>query len=88
MISFILLNTLTRHETQLKTQRFINMGTPQKINIQAYANTTGVFETRPLRKGSLIKATNLLNMNHDNYHIYIHNLGLHSMRVDTTEDIK
>ncbi|KAJ5636877.1 uncharacterized protein N7484_010190 [Penicillium longicatenatum] len=54
------------------------MGTPQRINIQAYANSTGVFETRPLGKESLIKATNLLNMNHDNYHIYIHNLGLHN----------
>lgn len=61
------------------------MGTPQRIDIKAYAESTGIFEIRTLGKESVAKATELLNINHDNYHIYIHNLGLHSMQVDRTE---
>lgn len=60
------------------------MGTPQTIDIKTYADSTGVFETRPLVNESVLKATELLNINHESYHIYIHNLGLHSMQVDLT----
>ncbi|KAJ5934084.1 hypothetical protein N7466_003631 [Penicillium verhagenii] len=54
------------------------MGTHQKIDIKTYADSTGVFETRPLGTDSIKRVTELLNMNHNNYHIYIHNLGLHN----------
>ncbi|KAJ6005221.1 hypothetical protein N7451_003165 [Penicillium sp. IBT 35674x] len=53
------------------------MGTPQTIDIKTYADSTGIFETRPLGDKSVLKATELLNTNHGDYHIYIHNLGLH-----------
>lgn len=74
------------HDADHLKQHFVKMGTPQRIDIKAYADSTGVFETRPLRKESVVKATDLLNINHDNYHIYIHNLGLHSMQVNLPDE--
>ncbi|KAJ5278584.1 hypothetical protein N7478_003956 [Penicillium angulare] len=53
------------------------MATPHKIDIKDYAGPTEVFGSQPLRE-TLQKASELLQMNHDNYHIYIHNLGLHN----------
>lgn len=77
---------LTYIETQITLKQYlVTMGTPQTIDIKTYADSTGVFETRPLVNESVLKATELLNINHENYHIYIHNLGLHSMQVDLTE---
>ncbi|KAJ5106109.1 hypothetical protein N7456_002784 [Penicillium angulare] len=55
------------------------MATPLKINIEHYAKPTGIFENRTLRTETLHKASELLQTNHDNYHIYIHNLGLHTI---------
>lgn len=54
------------------------MATSEQINIKHYAESTGIFEIRPLEPETIKKASELLQSNHENYHIYIHNLGLHS----------
>ncbi|KAJ5807952.1 hypothetical protein N7474_009221 [Penicillium riverlandense] len=54
------------------------MGTAERITIPTNVPSTGIFEVRPLMVETATKASELLQRNHDNYHIYIHNLGLHN----------
>lgn len=55
-----------------------NMASAWKVQINPEASPQGPFQVRPLRADSTEKASELLQRNHDSYHIYIHNIGLHS----------
>ncbi|KAJ5718844.1 uncharacterized protein N7483_009926 [Penicillium malachiteum] len=54
------------------------MAASHRVNLTNYAPLTGIFEVQPLKDEILRKASEILQQNHDNYHIYIHNLGLHN----------
>ncbi|KAJ5630159.1 hypothetical protein N7528_003816 [Penicillium herquei] len=54
------------------------MATSHRIYLSTYAPSTGIFEVQPLKDETIQKASQILQQNHDNYHIYIHNLGLHN----------
>jgi hypothetical protein len=56
------------------------MGTVEQIQIEE-STPTGIFEARPLSMTSASRASQLLQLNHKNYHIYIHTLSLHSILV-------
>lgn len=72
-----------RHALRNKFRRnkttYMKMGNNQKIQIPSDFPYAGVFELRPFNSNAASKASELLQKNHDNYHIYIHNLGLHSI---------
>lgn len=54
------------------------MGTFEQIKIEQNPISTGIFEARPFSAESAAKASQILQQNHENYHIYLHDLGLHS----------
>lgn len=74
-------------DTNLSRNRFkcihtwpgMTMGTHREIKIKTETPPTGAFEVRPFNIDTASQVSELLQRNHDNYHIYIHNLGLHSM---------
>jgi hypothetical protein len=54
------------------------MATAERITVPTNVLSTGIFKALPLAAETATKASELLQRNHDNYHIYIHDLGLHS----------
>ncbi|KAJ5574417.1 hypothetical protein N7450_008316 [Penicillium hetheringtonii] len=54
------------------------METCNNINIRTGTPSMGVFQSRPLATLAASKVSDLLQSNHDNHHIYIHNFGLHN----------
>jgi hypothetical protein len=54
------------------------MGNHKEINVPTTVPATGTFKVQELAPEAAAKASEILQNNHDNYHIYIHDLGLHS----------
>lgn len=54
------------------------MGTHREITILTKVPATGTFKVQALATETAAKASEILQNNHDKYHIYIHDLGLHS----------
>ncbi|KAJ5718953.1 hypothetical protein N7493_007408 [Penicillium malachiteum] len=59
------------------------MATSHRVYLSNYAPSTGIFEIQPIKDETIRKASQILQQNHDNYHIYIHNLGLHNSQKST-----
>lgn len=60
------------------------MGNHEEINIPTTVPATGTFKVQALAPETAAKASEILQNNHNNYHIYIHNLGLHSKKKSFT----
>ncbi|CEJ61955.1 hypothetical protein PMG11_10471 [Penicillium brasilianum] len=54
------------------------MGTHREIKIPTQVPITGTFKVQALPAETAAKASEILQSNHNNYHIYIHDLGLHN----------
>ncbi|KAF3401580.1 Oxidoreductase AflY [Penicillium rolfsii] len=54
------------------------MGNHKEINISTTVPATGTFQVQALAPEAAAKASEILQNNHNNYHIYIHDLGLHN----------